>query len=58
MSQLTVQLTGVGVVVVWSLVASVVIALACKYTVGLRAKPEHIEDGLDLTHHGERAFTP
>jgi Amt family ammonium transporter len=57
-SQLQVQLIGVGVVCAWSAVASLVIIYAVKLTVGLRAKPEHIDDGLDLTHHGERAFTP
>lgn len=57
-SQIVAQSAGIGVVCLWSFIASVVIVLICKYTVGLRAKPEHIEDGLDLTHHGERAWTP
>ncbi len=57
-SQLGVQAIGIGVTVAWSVVASAAIVLLCKFTVGLRAKPEHVEDGLDLTHHGERAYTP
>ena len=57
-SQLAAQAAGVGVVCLWSFVASLVIVLICKYTVGLRAAPEHIYDGLDLTQHGERAYTP
>jgi len=32
-----------------------VILLACKFTVVLRATPAAIEDGLDLSTHGERA---
>ncbi len=57
-SQLGVQALGVVTVVVWSAVASLVIALACKPLTGLRASDTEIEDGLDLTQHGERAYTP
>ena len=32
------------------------ILLVCRFTVGLRATPEAIEDGLDLSTHGERAY--
>jgi len=58
LSQAKVQLIGIAVVIGWSIVATVVILVVVRALVGLRAKPEHIEDGLDLTHHGERAFTP
>ena len=57
-AQLVVQLAGIGATMLWSAVASVAIVLVVKATVGLRAPPEHVDDGLDLTQHGERAFTP
>ena len=55
-SQLGVQALGVAAVCAWSAVASLVILLVCKATVGLRATPEAVEDGLDLSTHGERAY--
>jgi Amt family ammonium transporter len=55
-SQAGTQAIGVAAVCAWSAVASAVILLACKFTVGLRASPEAIEDGLDMSTHGERAY--
>ena len=55
-SQAGVQALGVAAVCAWSAVASAVILLVCRFTVGLRATPEAIEDGLDLSTHGERAY--
>ncbi len=54
--QLGVQALGALVVCAWSAAASAVILLVCKVTVGLRAGPEAIEDGLDMSSHGERAY--
>jgi len=45
-------------VVAWSAVATAILAYAARMTVGLRARDEEIEDGLDLTYHGERAYNP
>ncbi len=56
--QLLTQVIGVLVTVAWSAIASVVILVVVKKTIGLRADEAAIEDGLDLSHHGERAFTP
>eukprot|EP01035_Chromulina_nebulosa_P010641 gene10641-14280_t len=53
-SQLGVQALGVAAVCAWSAIASFAILLLCKFTVGLRASPENIEDGLDMGSHGER----
>jgi Amt family ammonium transporter len=55
-SQLGVQALGAVAVCAWSAAVSAVILLICKFTVGLRASPEAIEDGLDLSSHGERAY--
>lgn len=57
-SQFGVQALGVLATVVWSAVATLVIVLAVKPLLGLRASDLQIEDGLDLTQHGERAHTP
>ena len=56
LSGLMVQALGALAVCAWSAAASAVILLVCKFTVGLRATPEAIEDGLDLASHGERAY--
>ena len=55
-SQLGVQALGVAAVCAWSAGVSAVILIVCKATVGLRASSEAIEDGLDLSTHGERAY--
>ena len=52
------QLIGVAATLAWSALASVAILLLVRTVLGLRASESAIEDGLDLTHHGERAFTP
>ena len=54
--QLGVQALGALVVCGWSAVASAGILWICRRTVGLRASTEAIEDGLDLSTHGERAY--
>jgi ammonium transporter, Amt family len=56
--QAAVQALGVGVTVVWSAVATVLIVLLVKATLGLRHRDEAIEEGLDMHDHGERAFNP
>jgi len=54
--QLGVQALGALAVCGWSALASAAILFVCKVTIGLRATPEAIEDGLDLATHGERAY--
>jgi Amt family ammonium transporter len=50
------QCLGAGAAVAFSLVGTLVIALAIKATIGLRTSEEHELEGLDLTVHGERAY--
>jgi Amt family ammonium transporter len=50
------QAIGVAATVGWSAVATLVIAEVVRRTVGLRARDEEIEDGLDLAAHGERGY--
>ncbi len=57
-AQFGVQAIGVLAVAAWSAIASAAILLAVKVAFGLRASDVAIEDGLDLTDHGERAYTP
>jgi len=54
--QALIQAIGVAAVAVWSGVATVAIVLVTRTVVGLRAKDDEIEEGLDLTYHGERAY--
>ena len=57
-SQGSIQAIGVLATAAWSAVATAAILLAVKAVLGLRASDTAIEDGLDLTDHGERAYSP
>lgn len=50
------QLTGTVAVVAWSLIASFVILLILKVTLGLRVTEEQEVEGLDVSLHGESAY--
>lgn len=50
------QFKAVGLTIVWSVVASAVIALAIKAVMGLRPSAEVEEAGLDLAEHGEQGY--
>ena len=50
------QALGVGATVAWSAIATLALAWLCKATIGLRARDEVIEEGLDMAAHGERAY--
>jgi Amt family ammonium transporter len=52
------QAMGVGAAVAWSAIATLILAVLVQKTVGLRARDEHIEEGLDMAAHGERAYNP
>jgi Amt family ammonium transporter len=56
--QAIVQLTGVAATIAWSIVGTTVILVITKMLVGLRASDMQINEGLDVTQHGERAYTP
>jgi Amt family ammonium transporter len=57
MKQLVTQLIGVGVVFAWSVLMTALIVAGIRAAIGLRASPDEIEEGLDLTSHGERSYT-
>jgi ammonium transporter, Amt family len=54
--QLGIQATGLGVTILWSAVATVVIALFVKVTIGLRVTQEQEFEGMDRSEHGENAY--
>lgn len=56
-SQSKTQALGVGVTLVWSVVATIIFVFICKATVGLRVINEDEEIGLDLAEQGEQSYT-
>jgi ammonium transporter, Amt family len=50
------QMTAVVITVLFSGIASLVILLAIKYTIGLRVTDDQEQEGLDITQHGEEAY--
>ena len=54
--QLAGQAVGVFVVALWSIVASVVLALGVSWIIPMRVSEDAEREGLDLTSHGERGW--
>ncbi len=50
------QAKAVGLTIVWSVVATAIIAFIVKAVIGLRPAPEVEEAGLDLAEHGEQGY--
>ena len=57
-SQALTQLIGVAAVCAWSGIATLVLVFVVRRTVGLRASDEAVDEGLDMSAHGERAYNP
>ncbi len=55
-SQLAAQFIGVGVVAVWSAVATALIAVVVGLVMPMRVSEDDEREGLDLASHGERAW--
>jgi Amt family ammonium transporter len=55
-AQVTSQLWGIGVAVVWSGIVSFVLYKLVNMTIGLRVSEDAEREGLDLASHGERAY--
>ncbi len=55
-AQMTAQIWGVVIAVVWTTIVSVVALYICKATVGLRVSELDEREGLDIVSHGERAY--
>jgi ammonium transporter, Amt family len=56
-AQFLVQAKAVGVVILWTAVVAFIAAMVVKYTLGLRVSEEEEREGLDISSHGERAYT-
>lgn len=56
-SQFTVQLGGVIVTMLWSGIATYLIVVTTKSMMATRPNDDDIEEGLDLSAHGERGYT-
>jgi len=56
-AQFLVQLKAVVIVFVWTAVVAFISFQIVKFTVGLRVSEEEEREGLDITAHGERAYT-
>ena len=54
--QLGIQVTAVGAVILWSVIATFIIVMICKFTTGLRVTQEVENTGLDQAEHGETAY--
>jgi Amt family ammonium transporter len=50
------QFKAVGLTIVWSVVATAIIAYVIKAVIGLRPSPEDESTGLDLAEHGESGY--
>jgi Amt family ammonium transporter len=50
------QLKAVGVTIIWSVVATAIIAYIIKFTIGLRPTEDVETAGLDLAEHGEQGY--
>jgi Amt family ammonium transporter len=55
-SQLLAQLLGVGVVALWSAIASAILALMVSIVLPMRVSVDAEREGLDIDSHGERAW--
>ncbi|HVM31934.1 MAG TPA: ammonia channel protein, partial [bacterium] len=54
--QMIIQLKTIGVVAVYSLVATTILYFLVDKTIGLKATPKEEELGLDLSQHGEEGY--
>lgn len=55
-AQLGIQSMALGVTIIWSAVATVIIALIVKAVLGLRVAEDQEYEGLDRSEHGENAY--
>jgi Amt family ammonium transporter len=56
-AQLWIQTKAVLLVTVWTAVVALISFYIVKLTVGLRVSEEEEREGLDISAHGERAYT-
>ncbi len=57
LDQVKIQAIGVGVTILWSGIISVVAYKLVDMLIGLRVKEDAEREGLDVTTHGEKAYS-
>ncbi|GAA0470235.1 ammonium transporter [Parasphingorhabdus litoris] len=55
-SQFVAQLIGVGVVAIWSAIATAILGYGISFILPMRVNEDDERDGLDIASHGERAW--
>ena len=55
--QVLVQLEGIGATVGWAAIVTLALIALTRRLTGLRARDEEMDEGLDMTYHGERAYS-
>jgi ammonium transporter, Amt family len=55
--QFITQSLGVGATMLWSAVVTAILIYGLRAMIGIRASEDDIDEGLDLTAHGERGYT-
>ena len=55
-SQFVAQLIGVGVVIIWSAIATALLGFGISFILPMRVSEDDERDGLDIASHGERAW--
>ena len=56
-AQMAAQIYSIVTAIVLSAAVSFIALLICKYTIGLRVEEQSEREGLDLSNHGERAYS-
>jgi Amt family ammonium transporter len=56
-AQLLIQAKAVGIVILWTTVVATIGFALLKLVMGIRVSEEEEREGLDITTHGERAYT-
>ena len=56
-AQMSAQIYAVVTAIILSAVVSYVALMICKFTIGLRVDEQSEREGLDISSHGERAFS-
>jgi ammonium transporter, Amt family len=54
--QIVAQVAGVGIVALWSAIATVICSLMVSMVIPMRVSEDEEREGLDITSHGERAW--
>jgi Amt family ammonium transporter len=55
--QVLIQIAAVAATAIWGFVVSIILLKVIDWTIGLRVTPEEEEMGLDLSQHGESAYS-